>query len=207
MTSTQAIAPSVSESSNCSSSPGRVQRLPLALLYAAIENFPDGLLILSAAGDILHKNRCASRLMQQFNDRCQPVRALPQRVWNICRTLQTRLSADPDGSLILEEKLSDVSERDIRVRVQWLDPATYATPCFIITLEDCQRSAACTARSEAQRYGFTPRETEVWQLRQSHLTYRQIAARLHISIDTVKKHVTNVNAKRSQAVWGDGVMG
>lgn len=201
MTSTQAIMPAVSKSSSDPFGHRSAQRLPLALLYAAVEHFPDGLLILSAAGDILHKNRCAVRLMSQFSDCCQPVKVLPQRVWNICRTLQAGLSTDPNSSPILEEKFSGVSELDIRVRVQWLDAESYTPPCFIITLEDCQRSAACSARSEAQRYGFTPRETEVWQLRQSHFTYRQIATKLHISIDTVKKHVMNVNAKRSQAVW------
>ncbi|MEO0540804.1 MAG: LuxR C-terminal-related transcriptional regulator [Cyanobacteria bacterium P01_A01_bin.105] len=50
--------------------------------------------------------------------------------------------------------------------------------------------------AEANRYGLTEREAEVWLLRQRHLSYQQIGQELFISPHTVKKHLRNVSAKR-----------
>jgi DNA-binding CsgD family transcriptional regulator len=41
---------------------------------------------------------------------------------------------------------------------------------------------------EAQRWGLTPRQGEVWWLRQCGCSYGEIAQRLFISVNTVKRH-------------------
>ncbi|TVP67903.1 MAG: hypothetical protein EA342_07410 [Leptolyngbya sp. LCM1.Bin17] len=41
---------------------------------------------------------------------------------------------------------------------------------------------------EAQRWGLTPRQGEVWWLRQCGCSYGEIAKRLFISVNTVKRH-------------------
>lgn len=47
----------------------------------------------------------------------------------------------------------------------------------------------------AKRYGLTKRETELWQLRRDRLSYQQIADKLFISPNTVKRHLQSVHSK------------
>lgn len=51
-------------------------------------------------------------------------------------------------------------------------------------------------RIECAKYGLTPREAEVWILRQQKKSYKQIASELFITVDTVKKHFKSIFAKR-----------
>jgi len=64
------------------------------------------------------------------------------------------------------------------------------------TTQKCERLVEVLTTTEAHRYGLTERETEVWMLRQRHLTYQEIGRQLFISPHTVKKHLRNVTAKR-----------
>ena len=55
--------------------------------------------------------------------------------------------------------------------------------------------------TEAKQYGLTKRETEIWLLRQlESCSYQEIASRLSISVDTVKRHLKKIYAKRSEAL-------
>ena len=90
------------------------------------------------------------------------------------------------------------------MRVQWFDwdnDACQVGNCFLITLEDRQQSLAVIANQEAQRYGLTTRETDVWCLKRKGSSYKEIAKALFISENTVKKHVKNIYSKREQSAW------
>jgi DNA-binding CsgD family transcriptional regulator len=50
--------------------------------------------------------------------------------------------------------------------------------------------------TEVDQYGLTPRQAEVWLLRRANYTYKEIAAELYISLNTVKKHMKDIQAKR-----------
>ncbi|MGD1943210.1 MAG: LuxR C-terminal-related transcriptional regulator [Leptolyngbyaceae cyanobacterium] len=43
---------------------------------------------------------------------------------------------------------------------------------------------------------LSARETEIWQLKRLGHTMVEIAQQLHISINTVKRHFQNINAKK-----------
>ena len=82
----------------------------------------------------------------------------------------------------------------VRVRVQTIAIAQAA--CLLIVLEDRQQTIRNRALSDAALFGLTARETEVWQLRLRGDGYKEISAALWISVDTVKKHVKSILAKR-----------
>jgi DNA-binding CsgD family transcriptional regulator len=44
-------------------------------------------------------------------------------------------------------------------------------------------------------------EAEVWLLRRRHYTLKEIATELSISINTVKKHLKNIHAKREAVLY------
>ncbi len=50
-------------------------------------------------------------------------------------------------------------------------------------------------QADVQKYGLTSREAAVWFFRQSNYSYKEIANKLFISVNTVKKHMKNIYAK------------
>ncbi len=69
-----------------------------------------------------------------------------------------------------------------------------------MVIEDRNRSDQALATLEMLRYGLTPREREVWMLRRSGRSYQEIADALYISVDTVKRHLKNINTKRQEGL-------
>ena len=59
-----------------------------------------------------------------------------------------------------------------------------------------QQLARVQSNDDNKRYSLTPREANVWQLRQQGATYQEIAQELVISVNTVKKHLKSILAKR-----------
>ena len=59
-----------------------------------------------------------------------------------------------------------------------------------------QQLARVQSTDDNKRYSLTPREADVWQLRQQGATYQEIAQELFISVNTVKKHLKSILAKQ-----------
>ncbi|MEO0869206.1 MAG: helix-turn-helix transcriptional regulator [Cyanobacteria bacterium J06642_11] len=129
--------------------------------------------------------------------------AISQPLWRCCKALlESREGASDlfpdDYTIVLEDEIS-TANGTIHARVQWFDwnnAAYQATDCFLITLEDKQQSLTAMASQEAQRYGLTSRETDVWQLKRMGYSYKEISKKLFISENTVKKHLKNIYAKK-----------
>jgi DNA-binding NarL/FixJ family response regulator len=60
---------------------------------------------------------------------------------------------------------------------------------------DRVRATGSATRAELTAYQLTARETDVLALIGAGLNNDEIAARLHLSVSTVKTHITNVLAK------------
>lgn len=177
------------------------------LLIAAIESFTVGLVIAAQDGTILHKNKHAQVLLEEMP--CPSSTAIPKNLWDSCQSLieHQEEQADflPAGfNVVLEDEIP-TDHGTIHMRAQWFDwdnNMYQSNDCFLITLEDRQQSLTVIANQEAQRYGLTNRETDVWCLKRMGHSYKEIAARLFISENTVKKHVKNIYSKKEQsATW------
>jgi DNA-binding CsgD family transcriptional regulator len=160
-----------------------------------MEGFIDGILILTETGRVLYANQCARelclQLMQDFSNSVK----VPQQVWRICQRLIESRELFPSHAFILEDTIITLNAQ-IRIRARWLECAGMNEPCLAVTLEDRRQSIWNTVMSDARKFGLTEREAEVWFLRRSQRTYRSIATELHIAIDTVKKHIKSIHAKR-----------
>ncbi len=84
--------------------------------------------------------------------------------------------------------------------MEWLDLPNQDQPCFLVVIEDRHRSDQALATLEMLRYGLTPRERQVWMLRRSGHSYQEIANTFYISVDTVKRHLKNIYAKRQEVL-------
>ena len=171
------------------------------LLQAIIEGFMDGVLILTEQGQLIHANKRARRICQQFSSEQLQPNLVPLPIWRICESLIDSRKLFPEQTLIIEAEIDTKNAEALRVRVRWLQFDQSNAPNLLVTLENRSQSTNNTAFTEAQQYNLTPRESEVWSLRRANYSYKEIAAKLYITTNTVKKHLKNVYAKQQISDW------
>lgn len=172
--------------------------LPI-LLQGVLESLIDGIMILTDQGEIVFANSHAERICHQLSQNLSRCNAVPRQIWRCCQALIQGREVFPDESVVIEDEIKTQQDNPIRLRAQWMDLNTVERPCLLIALEDQQQSAQYKAIAEAQKYGLTERETQVWTLKRAGYTYKAIAAELYIAEDTVKKHIKSIHAKREGA--------
>ncbi|MBW4654342.1 MAG: hypothetical protein KME20_15100 [Kaiparowitsia implicata GSE-PSE-MK54-09C] len=170
------------------------------IMDAIVECYPDGIMLVSDRGVILKENKLAQKLRAAIapDHTAQP--QVPEQIWSICQLLISDRPESSSLNIILEDRINLSDTNAIRIRVRWFE-SVVSGACLMVTLEDEMQSARNRVMSEKQRYGLTPREAEVWLLRQVNYTYKRIAETLHITVDTVKKHIKSINAKRQAFLW------
>lgn len=176
---------------------------PPSLLKAIIEGFVDGVLIVTEQGECIHANECGRKICHQFSQWNSQGNSIPQSIWHVCESLIDSRELFPDQRMIIEAaiELSDLAT--FRVRVRWLELAANESSYLLVTIEDRNQSTHNAAIAEAKKYGLTPREAEVWLLRRANYSYKEIAAKLYITLNTVKKHMKSVYAKQQGNLWED----
>ena len=165
-------------------------------LQKIIENLADGILILSKTGKILYANTTATRICSQLNQFFDSQNSIPPTIWYICESLIESQSLFPGKNLILSDEISIDKSTILRIRVRRLDLDRINNSCLLITIENRYESLKNTALAEIKKYDLTKREGEIWLLYRANYTYKQIAEQLYITLNTVKKHMRNIHAKR-----------
>ncbi|MBF2089153.1 MAG: helix-turn-helix transcriptional regulator [Synechococcales cyanobacterium K44_A2020_017] len=188
--------------------PERAERSPhrqpqdlddLAFFQAVLEGFMDGVVLVTSTGKVLHTNRAAQRLFQQASNSTHTENpGLPPCIWHLCQWAIAYHNDYPQDEqhLILEAEVLLNEQVNVRARVRWLSGLRHHDACLLVTLEDLTQVAQQLAIAAMHQYGLTPREAEVWQYRLQGYSYQQMAQELHISENTVKKHIKNILSKR-----------
>jgi DNA-binding CsgD family transcriptional regulator len=166
------------------------------LLQGLIESFLDGLLILTEQGECIQANNLARQICQQLALNTSQLNSVPKEIWDVCQALIESRGLFPNQPMIIESEIASNQATPLRIRVRWFKLNAFAHPCLLVILEDRCQSLQRLALAEVDRYGLTPREAEVWLRRRANYTYKEIATELYISINTVKKHMKNIQAKR-----------
>ena len=186
---------------------------PNLFFQAIFESMMHGVLILNEKREVVQANSRALSLCRQLSSDSQPISesafALPDPVWNVCRALLSSRQAFPQSPVIPEEEIELGDETQLKIYAQWLNLAPNrfagadearetgaAASYMLVTLEDRTEMLRNLARWDAQRYGLTAREAEVWMLKCQSYSYDEIAAELYISRNTVKKHLKSISLKR-----------
>ncbi|MHC0062523.1 helix-turn-helix transcriptional regulator [Nostoc sp. UIC 10890] len=165
-------------------------------LQEVIEGLEDGILILSQAGEVVHTNASAHRLCCQFNqDNCNE-NFVPQVIWELCESLLSSRYLFSDKLIILSDEIVLDKSNVFRVRVRLLDLDGFEVPCLLVTIENQYESLKSLAITEVKKFDLTPREAEIWFLYRNNYSYKEIATKLYITINTVKKHMKNIHTKR-----------
>ncbi|MBD2207963.1 helix-turn-helix transcriptional regulator [Calothrix sp. FACHB-1219] len=172
---------------------------PLAkfdLLQAIIESFVDGVLIVSPEGKLIHTNEYARAICRQLMPKDADSSAIPQEIWYICQSLIESSELFTTEKVIIESEIQPKPTIKLRVRARWLELSASPSNFLLVTIEDCNQHSQSIAIADAKKYNLTEREIEVWQLRLANLSYKEIANKLFITINTVKKHLQNIHAKQ-----------
>lgn len=165
-------------------------------LQKIVEKLVDGILIVSQTGKILYVNTKMNSICCQLNKFLNSQNSIPPNIWYLCESLVESHSLFPDKNLILSDEISIDKSTILRIRVRWLDLDKINKSCLLITVENRYESLKNIALAEVKQYDLTQREGEIWLLHRSNYTYKEIAEQLYITINTVKKHIKNIHAKR-----------
>lgn len=122
-----------------------------------------------------------------------------------CQALIESRHLFPNQNWLLEFDIFTHESTALHIRARWLKMGTFNQPCLLLTIEDRQQAIQNIVMEEAEKYGLTPREKEVWLLHHNNCTYKEIAAELGITPNTVKKHMKNINAKQKLFQDGDDI--
>jgi DNA-binding CsgD family transcriptional regulator len=166
---------------------------PGNLLQAVLESFVDGIIVLTNQQEVLYINKTAEGICNQFS--AQPTNQVPTEVMRVCEALVESAEYYPDRPIMIESEVP-FGETAFRIRAQWIFLDAIARPCILIRLQDQKQMVQSLAMAEAQKWDLTKRETEVWTLRRFGYKRKQIATKLYIAEDTVKKHLKNIQSKR-----------
>jgi ATP/maltotriose-dependent transcriptional regulator MalT len=178
------------------------------LLQAVLENFVDGILILTTHRELLHANESAHRICRLLMQRTTTNSLIPQEIWSVCQSLMDNSKVFHEKRIFIESEIDDKTIK-LRIRAKWLQLSNdvsrqttlHLRNFLLVTLEDCSQTNQGMVLVDVERYGLTDREAEVWRLRQDNMSYKEIAARLYITINTVKKHLKNIYAKQQEVLW------
>ncbi len=185
------VAPQLNENTN------------LPLLSAVLEGFVDGILVLSEDGTCVHSNQKGRALCRDLSDD-NSANPLPACLTAMGKHLLESRELYPETLLVLTQEFTTQSGHQIRARIQWLEFPTIANSYLLVSLENKTRSAHASALLEAMQYNLTPRERAVWVLRRANRTYDEIAKELYITVNTVKRHLKSIYAKRKEV--GDAMV-
>jgi DNA-binding CsgD family transcriptional regulator len=166
------------------------------LLQGVIESFLDGVLIVTEEGECVQANNLAHQICQQLTPVSSQPNSVPKEIWNVCKILIESRDLYPTRSRIIESEVAPYQSTPMRIRVRWLNLNAIPHPYLLVILEDRCQSIQNLALTEVEKYGLTPREAEVWLLHRANCTYKEIADKLYISLNTVKKHLKNIQVKR-----------
>ncbi len=169
-------------------------------LQAVIEGFIDGVLILTDRGEWVYANTQAHRIcFSDLQDALQP-NAVAQEIWHVCQSLIESHELFPKERIIIESEVTTDNSLTYRIRARWLELDESERRFLLVTLEDRHQSSANLAIADVQKYKLTPREAEVWLLRRANHSYKEIAAKLFITLNTVKRHMKNIYAKQQASL-------
>jgi len=171
------------------------------LLQGVIESFFDGILILTEQGELVQANDLARQICEQLTQGKSQRNPVPQEIWRVCQALIESRSLYDNQPVIIESEITTDKLTPLRIRTRWLKLSAIKYPCLLVILEDRYQSVQNLVIAEVDKYGLTPREAEVWLLRRAKYALKEIATELSISLNTVKKHIKNIHAKREIVLY------
>lgn len=175
---------------------GRSPAQPIHAENLSLEKHIGSVLILKEDGTVLYGTQSLCDRLKDCGELQDDAASIPQEIELICQVLKQCRGQFPSQNWAIEFDIFTKDAIALRIRSRWLKLDGFEQPCILLVVEDRQQMVQDIVLDEAQDWGLTPREQEVWLLHQDGCTYSQIAEKLFISMNTVKKHMRSIYAKR-----------
>ena len=169
-----------------------------SLVQEVIEDLIDGVLILGEQRELIYANDSARRILRQLNQGRIRTNLVPREIWHVCQSLIQSRSLFPNQRWSIESRIFTDNSTPLHIRAKCINLEHIENPCILLTIEDRYQAIKNIAVEEAQGYGLTRREKEVWLLHRGQYTYKEIASELCITPNTVKKHMRSIHAKQKE---------
>ena len=164
------------------------------------EKLIENSLILTAQMELVYANDRVFQVLQQLSYDELPANQLPVEILHLCQPFVQSRNLFPNQCWLLHSEILTNDLTCLHIQVRWLQLEKLESPFLLITVEDRHQAICNIAFEEAQTYGLTPREKEVWLLRRKNYTYDQIASELFIAPSTVKKHMASIHFKQKEVL-------
>lgn len=165
-----------------------------------VEYFVDGILILTDQGNKIYANSRADKICKYFNLGKRHPSLIPEEILHPCQEFAKHCISNSQENTIYEIEITHQKSSLFRLRVQGFKLDNPDHFYLMVIIEDRYQSLQNMVKVDACKYGLTRSEEKVWLLRTAKYTYKQIAAKLNITLNTVKKHIKNIHAKREAAI-------
>ena len=169
------------------------------LLFDLLNNHMDGILVLSAEGNVVYVNENARNALKKMGKAQSNLCSMPKEIDYLFQCQSDIRNRFPEQNWSVKTTISTNYYATLDVQSRWIHLRSYNSDCLLFVMEDFNQQIKEVAIKEAKRYGLTPRETEVWLLHQLQYTYKQIAENLDIRPNTVKKHMKSILSKQRLA--------
>ncbi|WP_161635017.1 helix-turn-helix transcriptional regulator [Leptolyngbya sp. Heron Island J] len=143
--------------------------------------------------------------MKQLNSVVDESVQVPQEICQICQSLMEVRNLFPNQCWLTQFDIFIENLAILHIRARWLTVDKLDQPYLLLLIEDRQTTINKIVSQEAEQYGLTPREREVWLLHRRGRTYKQIALELEITPNTVKKHMKSIHSKRKKVMFSSSV--
>lgn len=162
--------------------------------------FPSqGILLLDQSGRLIQSSPKARQLCQALcSHGTEHGPQLPSAIKTLVQHLIESRELFPNQPIQLQDDLRLENSVPIHLQAEWIYIDPQASSYIVVTLEDLAEVTHQRSLFDAYRYGFTPRETEVWELHLRGLSYREIAEECVITMNTVKRHMKSIHGKRRE---------
>jgi ATP/maltotriose-dependent transcriptional regulator MalT len=170
--------------------------IPINLsLINKVETLTTGVIVLNNAGKVIDANEQGLNFIRQMNQSNSFTGSVPQEILHLCESFIKSRALFPDQYWLMESRVFIDQVTAFHLQIQWVKTDQESEPYLLLKIEDEYRLTKYFLFEEALKYEFTAREREIWMLYKTNHTYKDIATRLGITPNTVKKHMKNIFVK------------
>jgi hypothetical protein len=158
----------------------------------------DGVAIFDNQLKLAYSNNLGHLIMEQISQLSSPDKGIPEEIQSICKWMHECRICFQQQKWVMSFKIIITPLKLFQVHAKWIKIRTRPEDFLLLRMEDQNQFFRDAAIEEAKCYGFTVREQEVWLLHCQGYTYKEIAQKLDITPNTVKKHMKSILCKQRE---------
>lgn len=158
----------------------------------------DGIAVFDNQLKLVYSNSLGHLILEQLAQLSSHKKGMPDEIQSICRWMHECRLCFQQQNWLMSFKIVITPLELFQIHAKWIKPRMASEDFLLLKMEDQNQFFRDVAIEEAKRYGFTIREQEVWLLHRQGYTYKEIAQKLGITPNTVKKHMKSILGKQRE---------